>query len=188
MGKRSCPAAAAGSLFDGGSSEVSFFWNAHGTPCKARADYITADGAVIVDIKTATSANPRAFQKAAFDRGHFLRAPWYLDGYELVAGPARRDYWFVVVAKDPPHLVTTCRLDPRAIEWGRIMIRRAIDLFAECHGKGDWPPYCAEPATLTLPSWAEFQLADREQAGEFEPRSRRPSKTMAERSMEFLAP
>lgn len=171
----------ASDLLDGCESEISFTWIADGVPCKARVDLISRDGAVFGDLKTSTSANPRTFQRNAFNMGHFLRDPWYRDGWERATGQRILYYWFVVISREPPHLVTVCRLDERAIEWGRMMIRKARRLFCECQDAGCWPGYCREPMTLSLPAWSEFQLADREQAGEFSVKD-------SLRSRGFLAP
>jgi hypothetical protein len=173
----------ASDLLYGAEPEMSIFWDdeRHGIRCKARPDLVTRDGAVIGDIKTAPTANPRAFQRAAVNNGHFLRAPWYIDGYERATGRTIYDYWFIIVAKDPPYLVSTCRLGVRAIEWGRMMICRALNVFDECRRTGEWPNYCPEPVTLELPTWAEFQLQDRSESGEF-------TTDDARRSTEFLSP
>jgi hypothetical protein len=170
-------------LLDGAEMEVSFFWEDEGrVPCKARADLVSRDGLVLGDVKTASSSNPRAFQRAAFSNGYFLRPAWYLDGWGAAkTGSVARDYWFIVIGKDEPHVVTVCRLDPRALEWGRMMCRHAVRLFRKCRNLSQWPGYCEEPATLSLPAWAEYQLADREQAGEFSVNDLR-------RAAEFLQP
>lgn len=171
----------AAGLLDGAQFEVSYFWTADGAPCKARADIVTYDGEALADIKTAASANPRAIQRAAFDQGHFIRAPWYLDGFEVATGRRPRGYWFIVVGKEEPHPVTVCRLDERAMEWGRMAGRRARRMFARCQRERDWPGYCRAPVTLELPVWAEYQLADDEASGLL-------TSDDVRRSMEFLAP
>ncbi len=172
----------AADLLDGAEPELSIFWDAdHGIRCKARPDFVTRDGAVIGDVKTCPTANPRDFQRAAFNMGHFLRAPWYMDGYEIAMGQRVHDYWFILVGKEPPHLVSTIRLGERAREWGRMMVRRALSLFDQCQRSGDWPNYCPEPATLELPTWAEYQLQDRSESGEF-------TVDDARRAREFLNP
>src|ERR1700731_2354959 len=155
-------------LLEGASTEVSYFWTDEGIPRKARADIVTHDGGAIADLKASASAAPEFFQRQAFSAGPFLRSPWYRSGWEIVSGQ-KADYWYVVISRKPPHLVTIARLDERAIAWGEMMIRRATELFKRCRDDGSWPPYCIEPATLSLPGWAEYQLADREQAGDFSP-------------------
>ncbi len=173
----------AADLLDGAESELSIFWDdaRRLVPCKARPDLVTRDQAVLADIKTCPTANPRAFQRTAFNSGYFLRAAWYIDGYQMATGKMIHDYWFVLVGKDPPYLVSTLRLGQRAIEWGRMMVRRSVAVFDQCQRSGDWPNYCPEPTTLELPTWAEYQLQDRSESGEF-------TADDARRSLEFLNP
>ena len=157
----------AAELLDGAETEVSYFWDCDGIPCKARADVVCRGDGRMADLKSSGSASPEFFRRQAFNAGHFLRAPWYQDGFEAAAGKPIAEYWFIVVARDEPHLVTTCRLDDRAIEYGRMTIRRALALFRACMKRGAWPSYCPEPVTIGLPDWCEYRLADQEQAGHF---------------------
>jgi hypothetical protein len=165
----------------GGESEVSFTWTATvpfstapprpsdmRVPCKARADRITAAGA-IVDLKTAPSASPRGFQQSMVSWGHHLRAAYYLDGWAQQPSepPFAFDYLFVVVAKEPPHLVSVFRIDPRSLEWGRRLYRSALAQFKVAYEADRWPGYMREPvATIGLPTFAEHHLADLEAQGE----------------------
>jgi hypothetical protein len=155
--------AAAELLFGEGENEVSYSWDRDGVPCKARADRITSRA--IVDLKTAVSASPEAFGRAMIREGHHLRAAWYIDGWNSVYVPD--GYLFVVIAKPPPHLVEVYRLDERSLEWGRMLYRKALRLFRECRTSGVWPGYGRAPVTtVSLPAYAEHQLADLEAAGE----------------------
>lgn len=175
----------AAELLHGAATEVSYFWDADSTPCKARADVLRDDD-VIADLKSSTSAAPEHFRKQAWNFGHFMRVPFYCDGYEATTGKRIKAYWFIVVSTEEPHLVTTCRLDDRAIEWGRLKIRRALTLFRECMKRGVWPPYEQGPVTLSLPSWAEYRLADEEQEGRFDPA--KITGADVRRGFDFLAP
>lgn len=173
-------------LLDGARTELSYFWTAdNGVPCKARADLVTRDGSAIADFKASVSAAPDFFRRRAFAAGHFLRAPWYLDGAAAAGLGVVRDYWFVVVARKPPHLVTLCRLDERALAWGHQMIRRSLELFQRCRAAGLWPGYSPEPTTLGLPTWAEYGLADREAVGDFSPEA---ADALIRAGMELYAP
>lgn len=172
-------------LLDGAGTEISYFWTSEdGVPCKARADIVSRDGTMLADLKASASASPPFFQRQAFSAGHFLRSPWYADGWQHVTGK-RAGYRYIVVSREEPHLVTVAELDERAIEWGRMTIRRALELFRRCRKQDRWPPYCEEPVSLSLPGWAEYQLADREQEGWFNPP---PSAEDVRRGIELLAP
>ena len=182
----------AGLYFTGGEAEVSLTWDWDGVPCKARPDYLIRPN-VIVDLKTTTTVNPRAIARKAFSEGWNVRAVWYKEAtyattpeehkFALPALPMR--YLFVVVEVKPPHLVQIFEMDGRAEAWAQQQIRRGLRLFKECRAKDDWPAYGTGVQTLSLPSYAEYQLADREQAGEF---SSRPTKEQVARANEWLEP
>ena len=155
-------------FFGDGQSEVSYTWEWDGVPCKARADRIA--GGHLIDLKTAVSASPRAFQRAMIRDGHHLRAAWYIDGWQEQGRddggglPPPRDYLFVVVAKLAPHLVSIFPLSERAIEKGRLLYRKGLATFRQCQETGVWPGY-GEAAPIELPTWYEYQLADMEAEG-----------------------
>lgn len=164
--------------FSGGEAELSMFWRdqTFGVWLKTRPDYLPAHGRWVVDYKTAASANPRAFAKRAYDLGYFQQAAWYLDGVEATTGRRPEHFWFVVQQKDLPHLVTVCQLDEAAIEWGRLLNRKAVEVFARCLERGEWPgyrqpdaPHVDKAFIIGLPGYAHFQLQDRDDAGEFKP-------------------
>lgn len=177
---------------DPADNEVSFFWEdpQTGTPCKARADRISRQHRAIIDLKTAACAAPLAFKAAVFRDGHYLRAPWYLDGYEVVTGDVMKRYVFIAVEKEPPNVVAVYDLSDRALAWGRMMVRRSLNRFVECQVANKWREGYGGPSVIDLPEWAEYRLADREQAGDFK-LSASPAKPMAadvRRGFDFLAP
>jgi hypothetical protein len=165
----------AAEAFTGGQPEVTMTWRDTGTavPCKARVDWLPRHGRWLVDLKTAASANPRVWRDHAYRLGHHARAAWYLDGAESILGRRPDDHWFVVVEKEPPYLVSVIAFDDAALEWGRMINRRACELFARSLDRGDWPGYRDPGGTrdrafrIGLPPWAIFQLQDRSEGGEF---------------------
>jgi hypothetical protein len=167
----------ASQAFVGGEAEVTLIWSDSetGIPCKARPDYLPAHGRWIVDLKTAASANPRGWCDQAYRLGYHARAAWYLDGAANVLEQAPEEYWFVIVEKEPPYLVSVVSFDSDALAWGRIANRKACERFAVSAAADDWPGY-REPGQnhdrafrIGLPPWAMYQLQDREEAGEFTP-------------------
>lgn len=172
-------------LLDGAHTEVSYFWTTDGIPMKARGDIVTRDGLAFGDLKASVSASPEFFQRQAFNSGHFLRSPWYTDGWEAVTGN-RAEYFYIIVAREEPHLVTIARLDERATSWGRLMIRRAMTLFDLCRKRNRWPGYFDEPTTLSLPGWSEYRLADQEQEGRFDQKA--ITDADKRRALELFAP
>ena len=171
-----------------GKAEPTYIWRdgPTGVWLKARPDFIPDHGRWIVDYKTTTSAHPRAFARRVFDMGHFQQAAWYIDGVAAVTGKAPAEWWFVVQETKPPYLVNVFKLHPHAVEWGRVLNRRAIDLFAECAAADRWPGYGETAAVIDIPEFAHFQLNQRHEAGEFAPR--KPTKAQIEQAREFQAP
>lgn len=158
---------------------------------KCRPDKSAPDWSWLADLKTTTNVHPRALQKKAHDDGWAQRAEWYLDVVQGATGIRPAHYYFIAVEVKPPHLVKVCRYKariaekPRALEWGAIMNRRAIDLFAECVATGQWPGYGDDVLELDLPSYAEFQLEERRDAGEF---TTKPSAALLRQAAEFQSP
>ena len=177
----------AAEAFTGGAPEVTLTWTDAGTgvPCKARVDWLPRHGRWLVDLKTAVSANPVEWTDQAARLGYYARAAWYLDGAEAVLGRRPEEYWFVVPEKEAPYLVSVIGLDETALEWGRMINRRALSLFAECVQRREWPGY-REPGArqdrafrVSLPPWAVYRLQDRSEAGAFANDNRRAPGSIA---------
>jgi hypothetical protein len=186
-------------FFGEGVSEVSYTWehrefvrgpsdppgpiDAHIIACKARADRIVPGA--IIDLKTAMSASPQAFQRAMVRDGHHLRAAWYIDGWcEQHPGMNHRDvdYLYVVPAKTEPHLVSIFKVDDvdtvfepgfeqydrvSSLERGRQLYRKALSEIRTAREEGGlWRGYAQGIKAVSLPAFAEHQLADMEAEGE----------------------
>lgn len=149
-----------------GTAERSLFWSDErtGLPLRARLDWCPhkADGRrlVVVDLKsTPATADPRSFGKSAASFAYHQQAAWYLDGVRrLIADDAA--FVFVVVEKSPPHLVNVIELDGEALAIGRDRNRRAIDVWAACLERDEWPGYPMEIASASLPRWAALTHDD----------------------------
>ena len=159
------PTAAA--TFEGGVAERSVFYAVDGVPCKARLDYLSGTGTVLTDLKTTTSAHPEAFARKVAQMGYHQQAAWYLDAAAAV-GARPTTFRFVVVESAPPYLTAVYDLAPSAIEWGRMLNAKAVELFQQCRAAGVWPGYPTEPQVIDLPSWLHFQLEERRANGEFQ--------------------
>lgn len=143
-------------LFSGGTAETSIFWRDERTDIarRARLDWLPVVGKrrmIIPDYKTAVSAEPGKFAKAAMDHGYHQQDPWYRDAV-IAAGLADDpQFVFVVQEKSAPYLVTVCQLDDMAVDIGRHLNRRAIDTYAECTASSRWPGYSDEVEPISLP-------------------------------------
>jgi hypothetical protein len=138
-----------------------------GVMCRARLDWMpdVPDGAPLigVDLKSTVDASPAAFASSMAKWGYHQQRPFYTDVLEWVEPRAEAPkFVLVAVDKEPPHLVSVGEPDATAVEWGRVLNRKARDLYARCTETGEWPGYPLEIASLSLPAWAirEYELAD----------------------------
>ncbi|WP_188260688.1 PD-(D/E)XK nuclease-like domain-containing protein [Azospirillum tabaci] len=154
--------------FSGGQAEQSYFWRDErfGIWCKCRPDYVKPGH--VVDYKTSTTADPADLKRVAANMGWHVRAAHYLEGHKALTGE-NATYWYVVQEKDPPYLTTVGKVAGAALEWGRIMLPAARAVFAGCLRSNRWPSYSEDAVLVELPAWAERQLQDRHDAGEFDP-------------------
>lgn len=169
--------------FVGGVAERSYFWKDEETGiwCKARPDYAPAHLRYFTDVKTSTSANPRAFERRVWDLGYHMQAAWYLDARHAIDGARPERFAFIVVSTEPPHLVTPVWLDAETVAWGALQNQRARQTFARCLERGEWPayrdpekPHVDTAFTVTLPPWAKHELEKQHGAGRFEQVPSRP--------------
>lgn len=156
------------SLFKGGETEVTVQWEWNGLACKCRPDFLANDCSYVLDLKTTPSANPRVIATKAAKEGWHTRAAWYMGGIKAAKDRLPDHYYFVVAESKPPHLLEVYELDQRALIYGDQIIGRTLKVLGDCLKTNDWPGYGGgKITTITLPSWVEFQRAEREEAGEF---------------------
>lgn len=146
-----------------GMAEQSLFWidQQAGIWRRSRLDWLPDrnDGRILVsDYKTAVSADLGAIQRTVYSYRYFSQAAWYLDAVVGTGYHDNASFLFVVQEKEPPFVVTVVQLDADAIRKGRILNRRAIDLYAQCKADDHWPGYSETIETISLPAWANAQL------------------------------
>lgn len=133
---------------------------------RARPDVLPDTMDIVPDIKTTRSAHPSAFQRQATQVGYFQSAAHYIDCIDLVFGEPDKKRRFVLIAveKDPPHLVQIYQLDDEAIQMGRMLNRRALNIFAEGLRTGFWAGYSTPERPilpLELTGWAFKEINER---------------------------
>lgn len=130
-----------------------------GVWCRARLDWLPTVGAdrqmYLADYKTARSAHLDAISRAVEERGYHAQAAWYESGVLRLGLADRVFYYLVVQEKEPPYLVSVVRLNLVAMDAGRHLNRRALEIYAQCRDTGYWPPYAEGAPSIGLPPWAE---------------------------------
>ena len=122
-------------------------------PAKAKADGIIqlAGSSILVDIKTAASAAPADFSRAAATFGYYHQAAWYSRLATQTLG-ACEDFIFIVVEKTAPYLCAVYRVPPLALE----VADRRIDALAGRWWSvrdGDRAGYSHDIIDLEPPTW-----------------------------------
>lgn len=142
-----------------GEKEVAFFWTDEmtGEECKCKADVIVtiADFNIIVDLKSAESAETEAFKKDAVKYGYDFEAAMYKEGIEKNTGK-EYIFVFVVVEKKPPYAVNILQADELFMRRGYDMFREAIGVYHDCKQTGNWYGYLGkfnQINSLALPAW-----------------------------------
>lgn len=115
---------------------------------------------ILPDYKTSVDANPAEFGRNAAKFGYHMQAPWYEDMVLALGLASDVAFVFIVQEKTPPFIVQVIQLDPDDMAIGRILNRRALDLYAECEENDSWPTYSTEVEMVRLPSWYRYQFEE----------------------------
>lgn len=128
----------------GGDSEVVVVWEDPATKlkCKARLDFVPK-GNCIVDVKTARTADPNLWKKAALDSGYHLQAAFYIMGWNEIVGKAdpsnsKTTMVFVVVEKTAPYDVVVYAAGRETISEATTTINLQLQEWAKCLRKGKY--------------------------------------------------
>ena len=126
-----------------------------GVILRCRVDWWRHDGR-LVDTKTAGrvgGADPSGFGRHGLEYGYHLQAAVY-EHVARLCGFDFTGFDFAVQEVKPPYAVSVVHFGPASIELGRMQMRRAIALFAECSASGVWPGYPDESVEVDVPFWA----------------------------------
>lgn len=151
-----------------GVPEMTLVWQDEltGVWLRARPDFLPQscidgeDLRVVSDLKfmAASHCSPRGFAKAIDNFGYHLSAAWYSEGIRQVYGKYPTHFLFIVIEKEEPHTVSTYWLEAEDIERGHKQMRQAIDLFAACLKRNEWPGYTTGPTKIGLPIYARMRV------------------------------
>lgn len=139
-------------LTDDGASEVTFFWEQYGLPCKARMDYVR--GSSIFDLKTCQDASPEGFARQIANFSYHAQAAHYMAGYRETSGWDADRFVFIAVETEPPYATGVYMLDPPALQSGRTMMEIAAARYAQARQGGTFAGYAEEVIELSLPGWS----------------------------------
>lgn len=124
-----------------------------GRKVKAKIDAADDGFTIIVDIKTAASAERSAFQRAITMYNYAHQAAFYMETLRSV-GRNPTDFVFVVAEKDAPYGVAAYRLDNRAIRSAAARLPELVERWYAVVEGGDRTGYPQTIQPIDLPEWA----------------------------------
>lgn len=144
----------AGPIFTEGQAEQSIYGQdpETGLWLRGRIDWITPDG-YLIDLKTARTGEPYAFERAGRGFGYDLQAAFYCHVYHLATGKRPRGFRFVTVETTAPHLVDV----HEPTDWldiGEAKRKVATSLYLDCLTTGKWPGRPPVINRISSPDWA----------------------------------
>jgi len=124
-----------------GRTELSMFATdpKTGAQFRGRLDRLT-DSQIPIDLKSTSDARRHKVQRSIGDFGYDTQAETYRELARLVLGVEPAPMQLIFVESDPPHEVRVVQLAHE--DWiavGRMKMRAALDLYAECMSTGNWP-------------------------------------------------
>ncbi len=132
--------------------EQSIYWNDPDTGilCKCRPDIL--HNCLVADLKTAQDGSAWAFSKAIYDYGYHIQAAMIREALQAIKEIDIQSFWFIVIEKSPPYVVSTYKLDTAALEKGRENFKTLLDRYQSCLKTNHWPAY--ETQEISLPQYA----------------------------------
>lgn len=118
---------------------------------KCKVDWITADGAALVDLKKAQGASEFGFQRSIYRYDYYVQAYHYMRGYKHLArlGAADRVRWCWLVSEiDEPNECNLFVADQAAIDEAGDQVEMWYQRYAGCLARGEWPGYPDAPVHL----------------------------------------
>lgn len=152
----------AGRLFQqDGRAEQSLFWRDEqaGIMRRARLDWLpdgpsSSGRLILADYKTARTAHPGDWRKAAAEHGYHRQHANYVAGAKALGLAEQVAFVFVVQEKTAPYLVSVIELDAEAVALGAAQMDHAARIFARCAETGHWPDYTdGRVVSVSLPAY-----------------------------------
>lgn len=131
--------------------EHSFFWKDGQSELmvKARPDILHKN--MIVDLKTAADASPRAFQRAMVDGGYHIQGAMIRDGVEKLEGNRIDNVINIVVETKYPYHVGIYIIDEEALNVGEKKYKQVLVDINRAIGNNEFTGF--DTQTIGLPTW-----------------------------------
>lgn len=95
----------------------------------------------LIDLKTTSTAEPRAWSKKVSSDHLDAQAALYLDLWNAATNEGRTDFRHIIQENEPPYHIELRLLSQEFIELGRLKYRSALKKYCQCLATGEWPGY-----------------------------------------------
>lgn len=153
-------------LFAAGKAEQSIFWidADTGVKCRARLDWLpdVVEGKrlIVPDLKTAVSAEPGEFSRAAARYHYAMQDAGYSQAIQAAGIDPDPGFLFVVIEKEAPYLITVGQLNDDDKRLGAALNDKARRIYKQCLEADHWPGYSEGIADLSLPTWHYYEYEE----------------------------
>lgn len=131
-----------------------------GIAVKCRFDRL-GDSLWAFDIKKCQDARGSEFNRAIGNYGYYMQIPFYAQVWEWATGEkidCSSRFPIVALEEKAPHGVILHDLDEVALMLGRKHFREALNTYAECLEKDQWPAYAEESEVTSVAPWMANEL------------------------------
>lgn len=119
----------------------------------ARIDALTARKSII-ELKTTSRIDERAFISQAWSLGYQLQLGWYAHGVEVSTGAQPMAY-ILAVESSEPYCTAVYRVNADVLSSGYEEARKIAVAYRRCERAGRWPgPYDGQTLNFSAPAWA----------------------------------
>lgn len=156
-----------------GRAEIPLTWTDErtGLLCKCRLDWVTLGG-MVVELKSARSAEVRAFGRQAWNLGYFHQGDFYSMGIAAATGQKADEipFMFMAVESDPPHDVSLFEPCTETKYAAQEEVNKLMDQLAECRRTNKWPgrydgiQVLRAPAYVLMSEDEEWEVSAKEAA------------------------
>lgn len=108
-----------------------------------------------VDLKKTQDASTQQFEKSIASYRYHVQHAFYSDVFEWATGQQLRSFQLLAVEERLPHFSKLHQCDSEAAAYGRKLYREALNTYADCLSKNEWPMPDGSLEYVGLPYWAQ---------------------------------
>lgn len=144
-----------------GQQELSLFVKdpVTGVMVKVRYDKLI-NSSMPVDLKKTQEANADKFRRAITNYSYHLSAALYMDAWEWLHGEKLEPMRWIAVEEKSPNASMRYVIEEESLAYGRAQYREALNIYADCLEKDEWPAYGDDEQECGVTSWAINEFED----------------------------